>query len=126
MRIPVRRGRIPAHDDGPDLRPSTMSPHPTCARHACTREPLNECGELNHAMASISIEVDENLVLVLAGSLQPEVESPSSSRSRVSLEPSEGRLELRINASDVTALRAAVNSYLHWVDSILNLLDRID
>ena len=89
-------------------------------------EPLNERGELNQAKASVSIEVDGNLVKVLAKSLQPEVESPSSSRSRVSLEPSDGRLELRISASDVTALRAAVNSYLRWVDSIINLLGRID
>lgn len=87
---------------------------------------MNERGELNQAKASVYIEVDKKLVKVLAESLQPEVESPSSSRSKVLLEPLDDRLELRISALDVTALRAAVNSYLRWVDSILCLLDKIN
>jgi len=87
---------------------------------------LNERGAADFAEASISIQVDEALVKVLAGSLTPEAERPSSARSSVSLEPSGSLLELRIIASDVTALRAAVNSYLRWVDAILDLLNRVD
>jgi len=87
---------------------------------------LNERGAADFAEASISIQVDEALAKVLDGSLTPEAERPSSARSSVSLEPSGSLLELRIIASDVTALRAAVNSYLRWVDAILDLLNRVD
>ena len=111
---------------GEHICPRRWARHMPVYDETRSHEPLNERGKLNQAKISISIEVDGNLVKILTESLLPEIERPSSSRSRVSLEPLNGRLELRISASDVTALRATVNSYLRWVDSILNLLDRID
>lgn len=48
------------------------------------------------------------------GALHPEVgrEIP---RTRVSLVPGEGEIVLNIEATDLGALRAALNSYLRWI-----------
>jgi len=34
-------------------------------------------------------------------------------------------LALRINASDIAALRAALNSYLRWADAIVDVVERV-
>ncbi len=51
---------------------------------------------------------------VVSGSLAPEVgrEIP---RTRVSMETAPGQVTLRVEATDVSALRAAINSYLRWM-----------
>lgn len=48
------------------------------------------------------------------GALHPEVgrEIP---RTRVNLVPGEGEIVLNIEATDLGALRAALNSYLRWI-----------
>lgn len=48
------------------------------------------------------------------GALHPEVgrEIP---RTRVDLVPGEGEIVLNIEATDLGALRAALNSYLRWI-----------
>lgn len=35
-----------------------------------------------------------------------------------------GSLTIRVSASDIAALRAALNSYLRWVGSILDVVER--
>lgn len=49
------------------------------------------------------------------GALHPEVgrEIP---RTRVSIVPGEGEIVLNIEATDLGALRAALNSYLRWIN----------
>ena len=77
------------------------------------------------ADAEVRVEASEELVNILLGALQPEAERPSSPRSRVSME-AEGRwLIMRINASDIAALRAALNSYLRWAAAVLDVVDRV-
>ncbi|MBI0583597.1 MAG: hypothetical protein ISF22_05150 [Methanomassiliicoccus sp.] len=48
------------------------------------------------------------------GALSPEIgrEIP---RTRVSLSPREGEIVLDVEATDLGALRAALNSYLRWI-----------
>lgn len=77
------------------------------------------------AHADVEIEVPEELANILLLSLQPEVERPSSVRSSVSIKAMGRILNLRIRASDISALRAALNSYLHWADAILDVLERV-
>ena len=83
-------------------------------------------GELTESVsAEVGIEVPEDLVNILLGAIQPEVERPSSSRSEVSVRAVGRRLIFRVKSSDVSALRAALNSYLRWADSVLDVLNRV-
>jgi tRNA threonylcarbamoyladenosine modification (KEOPS) complex Pcc1 subunit len=79
----------------------------------------------NQAEAKILIEALPKVVEVIISSLKPELESGISERSRVFLEPSEKGLVIRISADDITALRAAVNSYLYWIQSIMDIGNRV-
>jgi tRNA threonylcarbamoyladenosine modification (KEOPS) complex Pcc1 subunit len=59
---------------------------------------------------------DERLVAMLERSLRPEAEREVP-RARAALaRPSAGTVELAIEARDVGAMRAALNTYLGWVD----------
>jgi len=51
--------------------------------------------------------------------LDPEIDSPTA-RSRASLVKEGKYLTLKIEAKDTIALRAALNAYLRWINSILN------
>lgn len=77
------------------------------------------------ARAEVSIEAPEGLSRIVEGSLLPEVERPASERSRVDVEAENGRLVIRIEASDVAALRAAFNSYVRWVSAILDVVEAV-
>jgi tRNA threonylcarbamoyladenosine modification (KEOPS) complex Pcc1 subunit len=57
--------------------------------------------------------------------LRPESEMPSSSRSHVNIHIQEEGILLTIKASDTTAMRAAINSYLRWIMGILNMFNEI-
>ncbi|KON29302.1 hypothetical protein AC482_06895 [miscellaneous Crenarchaeota group-15 archaeon DG-45] len=75
------------------------------------------------ALADIDIEAPEELVNILIRALRPETERPSSDRSTVSIGARGRHLSLRIWASDISALRAALNSYLRWAEAALNVLE---
>lgn len=77
------------------------------------------------ADAEIRIKASKELVNILLGALQPEAERPSSARSSVSMEAEGRRLAMRVTASDIAALRAALNSYLRWVDAVLDVAERV-
>lgn len=77
------------------------------------------------ARAEIGIEGPEELLNILFGALQPEAERPSSPRSEVSIEVSGGSLRVRVRADDISALRAALNSYLRWAGAILDVVDTV-
>jgi len=76
--------------------------------------------------AKISIEIQRGVIDIIVKSLKPELESSISDRSKVFIEASEKGLILHVMAEDVTALRAAVNSYLYWINGILDIGDRIN
>ena len=80
---------------------------------------------LNQAEAEIQIEAAPDTVKVLIGSLQPELEHGVSERSAVNIKFNNKGIVIGITANDVTALRAAVNSYLYWVLGILDIGNRI-
>ena len=54
--------------------------------------------------------------------LEPEVRKSTTLRSRESLEKEDGFLVLRVEANDTVALRAALNAYLRWINSIIDAL----
>ena len=59
---------------------------------------------------------------IIFKALLPEVRKPPTMRSQASLEKEDTFLVLKIEAKDTVALRAAVNAYLRWIDSIRNVL----
>jgi len=66
------------------------------------------------AVVRLRFPSERHLSIVLSA-LKPETESPLTSRARVRLK-SEGRsLTMRFEAGDTSALRAVMNSYLHWI-----------
>jgi len=74
-----------------------------------------------HANVELIVGKDKGESLYLA--MKPETETPSSDRSRTTISLKGDSLTLHIEATDTSALRAALNSYLRWVDGILRLLE---
>ena len=59
---------------------------------------------------------------IISKALVPEVRDPPSMRSRAFLEKEDTCLILKIESNDTVALRAAVNAYLRWINSMVNVL----
>jgi len=77
------------------------------------------------AEAKILVEAPRGAVDILIKALRPELESGISDRSKVLIEASELGLGIKVSADDVTALRAAVNSYLYWVQGLMDIGSRV-
>ncbi len=75
--------------------------------------------------AEIKISVPPKVGDVIVSSLRPELVSPTSDRSEVSIDPIPSGILIIIKAEDITALRAAVNSYLYWVRAIIDISDKM-
>jgi tRNA threonylcarbamoyladenosine modification (KEOPS) complex Pcc1 subunit len=58
--------------------------------------------------------------------LKPEVERSATMRSRAELEKDGAFLVLKVEARDTVALRAALNAYLRWISSVLDVLDVLE
>ena len=78
------------------------------------------------AEAKILLEAPCGVLDIIIKSLRPELESSISDRSKVLIEASERGLIIKVEAEDVTALRAAVNSYLYWINGIIDIGSRIN
>jgi tRNA threonylcarbamoyladenosine modification (KEOPS) complex Pcc1 subunit len=71
----------------------------------------------SHVIVRLNFPSERHLEVVLSA-LQPETKTPPSFRSRVKVEGVGTTLTLSFEASDTSALRAALNSYLRWVNII--------
>ncbi len=79
----------------------------------------------SQAEAKILVEAPRDAVDIIIKALRPELESSISDRSNVVVKVSEKGLVIQVSADDVTALRAAVNSYLYWVQGIMDIGSRV-
>ena len=68
-----------------------------------------------------SIEV----VQMMMSALEPETESVASDRASVQLSAKETVLVIKITAGDLTALRAAMNSYLAWISGSTKTIESV-
>jgi len=80
----------------------------------------------NVVFAVIKIELNDKLLGVIETALVPEAETPSSDRSKTEIMIEDNYLVIKTHASDTTALRASLNSYLRWVDGIQNIVESIE
>ncbi|MBD6956002.1 MAG: KEOPS complex subunit Pcc1 [Thermoplasmata archaeon] len=46
-------------------------------------------------------------------------------RTEVNIDCSDDNLTIRISASDINALRAAINSYMRWINLVMELLEMV-
>lgn len=60
----------------------------------------------------------------LFAALLPEMKS-ASVRSRVALQKEGAFLVLKVEANDTVALRSALNAYLRWISSVVNVLEAL-
>ncbi|MGA3190897.1 MAG: KEOPS complex subunit Pcc1 [Candidatus Bathyarchaeia archaeon] len=67
----------------------------------------------------------EKLQTVL-NSLKPETKNPATTRARTFLKQEDESLILSVEADDTVALRASLNAYLRWTNSILNVLEILE
>ena len=63
---------------------------------------------------------------IILKALVPEVRKTPTMRSRAFLEKEDSFLVLKIKANDTVALRASVNAYLRWINSIVNVLETLE
>jgi KEOPS complex subunit Pcc1 len=78
-----------------------------------------------HAQAEVRLEVPDVITRTIVEALTPEAESPSSERSSTAVERTPGGVAIKSSASDTSALRASLNSYLHWVQGIMDVVERL-
>ncbi len=72
--------------------------------------------------SKISIELpSKKMVEILLKALLPETRRSVTSRSKVFVEGIGKRLVIKVQAKDLTALRATLNSYLRWVTLIVDI-----
>ena len=55
--------------------------------------------------------------------LEPEIKKPTTDRSKANLERRNNFLVLNVEARDTVALRAALNAYLRWINTAMNVLE---
>ncbi len=77
------------------------------------------------ASAELVVETDAAAADTLREALKPEVSSQVSRRTRTRIEAGQGGLTLRIEASDLNALRAALNSYIRWMEAALKTISLV-
>lgn len=78
-----------------------------------------------NALMRLKFPSERHLKIVFEA-LQPEVRKPLTMRSRAKLEKENTFLILKIEAKDTVALRAAVNAYLRWINSMTNILEVLE
>lgn len=77
-------------------------------------------------MSALEIHVgSKDLASILQQALEPETASVPSDRARVDLSRHNSTIIIKIRADDLTALRAAMNSYLAWISGILGAVDSV-
>ena len=72
------------------------------------------------AIIRLNFSSEKQLKVVL-GALKPETDTSSTSRSKVNLKTEDQTLILDFRATDTSALRAAMNSYLRLIGVAMSL-----
>jgi KEOPS complex subunit Pcc1 len=78
-----------------------------------------------HAVLEIDLESSQ-MAETIKRALEPETDSVPSERSATRVRSEGTRLIIEITAEDLTALRAAMNSYLAWVSGSKRALESIE
>ncbi len=77
------------------------------------------------ATIRLKFSSEKHLEIVLKA-LEPEVRKTPTMRSQATLTMEREFLVLDVDAKDTVALRAAVNAYLRWINSTVNVLEVLE
>jgi tRNA threonylcarbamoyladenosine modification (KEOPS) complex Pcc1 subunit len=77
------------------------------------------------AVVRLKFPSKKRLNIVLKA-LEPEVKKPTTMRSRTTLKKDGALLVLNVEARDTVALRAVLNAYLRWINSIISVLEVLE
>jgi len=78
------------------------------------------------AKATVRLQLSsEKHLAALINALKPETNRPATKRSKVLLTRDSQFLVLTVEASDTVALRAALNAYLRWINSVFSVLETL-
>ncbi|MFX1513588.1 MAG: KEOPS complex subunit Pcc1 [Promethearchaeota archaeon] len=67
---------------------------------------------------------DNRIAQIVYQTLEPETRAIISDRSKIIAEETpKNEIKLSVEASDIVAVRAVVNSYLGWVEGILRIFE---
>jgi KEOPS complex subunit Pcc1 len=77
------------------------------------------------AVACLEFPSEKNSEIIYK-TLMPEIEKPATRRSKADLEKNKRFLILKVEASDTVALRAALNTYLRWINLLLGILNVLE
>jgi tRNA threonylcarbamoyladenosine modification (KEOPS) complex Pcc1 subunit len=79
------------------------------------------------AKATVRLRLSsEKQLTTLLDALAPEAEKPVGTRAKAVLEREGNFLVLKVEARDAVALRAALNAYLRWIGSAVNVLEAVE
>ncbi|MHA2359611.1 MAG: KEOPS complex subunit Pcc1 [Candidatus Thorarchaeota archaeon] len=74
--------------------------------------------------STIEIPLDSRKTAeLLLAALRPETKSGPSDRATTSVSVRDSTLIIEVEANDITALRAAMNSYIAWVSACLRTVE---
>jgi len=80
---------------------------------------------VEQAEAQIILQMPAETADIIMKALKPETDTPSSNRSRAVIKKGFNGVIIYVSASDTTALRASINSYMRWVQGIVDVVNRI-
>lgn len=67
--------------------------------------------------ADLFFDVPDEAADAIARALSPETNASEVPKTRAEVSREPGGIRIRIEADDLAALRAALNSYLRWIDA---------
>ena len=76
------------------------------------------------SVIEIPLESTKTAEIILAA-LRPETKSGPSDRATTRVSLRDSVLVIEVEAGDITALRAAMNSYIAWVSACIKSIDQI-
>ena len=75
------------------------------------------------AKATVRLQLSsEKRLDYIFNALLPETEKPVTKRSQVMLARDSDSIMLKFEATDTVALRAALNAYLRWIQSVIKVI----
>ena len=86
---------------------------------------MNSIPLTGKAIIEIPLESKETAEILLAA-LTPETQSGPSDRATTRVEVHDSVLIIEVEAGDITALRAAMNSYIAWVSACIKSINQLD
>jgi len=89
------------------------------------REELGRHSKRGNHTLTILFRISEHKAYIIYKAIAPEAETLPSKRTSVDLEVSGEGLILRICAKDLVALRAAMNSFLRFINTTLDALNLV-